>query len=162
MLCAAIETRTQLDVTYLGTKFDLSSETDLQNDTAMDMLGRSNYIIDCYLDGDMGNSTLIKPTSHNDNSLNDNSLKMIIRTCDRDVFQMCSGLSRRLSTCDSMIAEMALLGSDKQVRTTDSPEIHVDDAIIPRVGPGGVDPEIYIAVRGKGDQTIDSPGIVHA
>jgi hypothetical protein len=162
MLCATIETRMQLDVTYLGTKFGVSSKTDLQNDTAMDMLGRSNYIIDYYLNGDVGNFTLIKTTSHTDNSF-----KMIIHTCDRDVFQMCSVLSHRFSTWDSMIAEMALVGSDKKVRTTDSPDIHVDDpenetddAIIPGVGPDGVDPEIYMAVRGTGDPIIDSSGIV--
>jgi hypothetical protein len=64
---------------------------------------------------------LTKTTSHTDNNF-----KMIIHICERDVFQMCSGLSHRFSTWESMIAEMALVGSDKKVRTTDSPDIHVE------------------------------------
>ena len=64
---------------------------------------------------------------------------------------------------DSMIAKIALVGLDKEVNTTDSPEIHVDDpeneiddAVNPGVGPeDGVDPEICIAFDGK-DALTDS------
>jgi hypothetical protein len=136
MLCSAVDTPLRSDVISLGYKFDeansimekrfseVSSKMDIQTAASMEMLDKINCILEHNLHADVGSTTLIKTTTHSDNSQN-----IFISECGCGVFPigMCSGLSHRSSTLDSMIDEITLVDPE-EVRNTKSPELQIDDS----------------------------------